>query len=209
MLNKRCFIIGHLSLGDQFIINGIVRYFASIYSFTYILCKRINLKSIISIYSDDKSIIPISIDTDNFIIENDHYLFDLYKDYDIFKIGILNNNWFLLKSNFIIDNLPYSFFETFYQQLNLEYNLRYKFEKINRNLNRENMYFKIIMKNYIKISNISNISNNDSHNDSNKYIFIHYQKDNIFNNNNNNLISNNIPIFHPNYNYYEKSIKSK
>ena len=44
---QKCLIIGHLSLGDQFIINGLVRYFSLKYSQIYLLCKRINLKSII------------------------------------------------------------------------------------------------------------------------------------------------------------------
>jgi hypothetical protein len=168
MCFKECLIVSHLSIGDQFIINGIVRYFSLKYSKIYLLCKRSNLKSIISIYSDNNSIIPISVDTNNYMIDNDHYIFDLYKDCDIIKIGIFNNNWYIYKSNFIIQNLPYLFFETFYKQLNLEYNLRYKFEKIYRNYKREEYYFNKIMEKYII---------NDS-----KYIFIHDENNSILKN---------------------------
>ena len=192
MNTKRCFIVSHLSLGDQLIINGLIRYFSSIYSYTYLLCKKTNLKSTISIFSDNNSIIPISVNTNNYVIDEDHYLFNLYKDCDIIKIGVLNNNWYILKSNFNIDNLPYSFFETFYKQQNLDYKIRYNYEKINRNFSLEDKYYKSIMHNYLNI--INNITNN-------KYIFVHYNIDN------NKIISDkyinkNIPIFHPNINYY-------
>lgn len=180
---QKCLIIGHLSLGDQFIINGLVRYFSLKYSQIYLLCKRINLKSIISIYIDNNSIIPISVDTDKFIIDNDHYIFDLYKECDIIKIGMMNNNWYIYKSDLILDNLPYLFFETFYKQLDLLYDIRYKFEKIYRNLEREQTYYQLIMENYIK---------NNS-----KYIFIHDNDNILFN-----KLSFNIPIFHPNYQHH-------
>ena len=180
MLIKKCLIIGHLSLGDQLIINGLVRYLSLKYSQVYLICKRINLKSIISIYSDNHSIIPISVDTNNFIINNDHYIFDLYKDCEIIKIGMFNNNWYIYKSNLVLDNLPYLFFETFYKQIDLDYHIRYKFEKIYRNIEREKLYYNMIMENYIK---------NNS-----KYIFVHDFFINKFS-------LKDIPIFHPNYNY--------
>jgi hypothetical protein len=191
-MNEKCLIVGHLGLGDLFIINGLVRYFSEKYKKTFILCKNNNLNSVINMFSDNKSIYPISINTNLHIIPDNHYIYNLYNDeYDIIKIGIHNNNWYIFKSNFNIDNLPLSFYKTFYEQLNIEYNLRYKYEKINRNYLNEIKFYKNVMKNYL--------------NTNNKYIFIHNKDDKLLSIN----TIENIPIFDPNLNYYKDNKKSE
>jgi hypothetical protein len=186
-MNENCIIIPHLNIGDLFIINGIIRYYTLIYSKVYFLCKKNNIKSMINIFSDNNNIIPLCIDIIEDIIPHNHYIYEKYKNFDIIKLGLHNNNWYVLKSNIIVGNLPYSFFKTFYKQLDLDYEIRYKFEKINRNYNNEIIFFNKVMKNY------------------NKYIFLHdnnSDKINLLNIKN----IDNIPVFHPNMNYYnEKS----
>jgi len=171
-----CLIIGHLSLGDLFIINGIVRYYSSKFIKTYLLCRNENLISIQNIFSDNNSIIPISIDQHEHTIQTDHYIFDLYKNAYIIKLGVHNFNWYYKKSHYNIQNLPYFFFKTFYDQYDLPYQLRYDYEKINRNFLSEDNFYK------------NNIYNT-------KYIFLH-DLDNTLKINN----INNLPIFHPNFN---------
>jgi len=190
-MNEKCLIIGHLGLGDQFTINGLIRYYTTLYNYVYVLCKKNNMKSINQMYIDTNNIISIYIDTIDNLIDNNHYLFKEYKNYDIIKLGLYNNNWYTIKSNLTIGGLSYSFFKTFYEQINLNYNIRYKYEKINRYKNNEFFFFKEVMINY------------------NKYIFLHNDinfKINISNYISND-ISNDIPIFHPNFNYYEKENK--
>ncbi len=189
-VNKKCLILSHLSLGDQLIINGLVRFFSIKYFNIFILCKDKHLKSLISIYSDNNSIIPISVDTNNYIIQNDHYLFSLFndKDIDIIRLGAFNDNWNHLKSNYIVDNLPYSFYETFYNQINLDYNIRYKYEFINRNTYRENQFYNNTMSKYTI----------------NNYVFVHNLNNSpLFNHTF--LYNKCIPIFHPNFNYYSSN----
>ena len=60
-MNDKCLIIGHLSLGDLFITNSIVRYYTKKYNTVYILCKKCNLKTLIQMYSDNKHVYPITI----------------------------------------------------------------------------------------------------------------------------------------------------
>ena len=57
---------------------------------------------------------------DDNIILSDHIVFKEYEKIDIIKIGSHNTNWELLKSNLIIENMPYMYFKTFYEQLNLD-----------------------------------------------------------------------------------------
>jgi hypothetical protein len=49
-MNEKCIIIPHLSIGDLFIINGIIRYYTSIYINVFFLCKKKNMKSMIKIF---------------------------------------------------------------------------------------------------------------------------------------------------------------
>jgi len=184
---ENCIIIGHLALGDQFIINGIIRYYSNIYNNVYIVSKKKYVKSIESIYNDNINIKIISVDTDNNILDYNHSIFKEKYNYDIIKIGLHNNNWYVNKSSLIIDNLPYNFYKTFYEQLNLDYyEIRKRYEKINRNVTEEELFYKKTMKNY-----------ND------KYIFIHDNLDNTIQNNIFKEIE--YPIFHPNKNYYENN----
>lgn len=135
-MNDECIIIGHLSLNDLLIINGIVNYYTIKYNKVYLLCKKIDFETINQMFSHNNLIIPISIDMEinNNVLSYDSIIFKEYEKIDIIKIGMHNPNWDSLKSDFIIENLPYLYFKTFYEQLNLDYEIRYKYEKINRNI---------------------------------------------------------------------------
>jgi len=148
-MNDKCLIIGHLSLYDLFITNSIVRYYTKKYNIVYVLCKKNNLKTIIQMYSDNKHIFPISIDLSENIIPFEHYIFDIFnKDCDIIKLGLHNNNWFIYKSSYNDGYFPNLFFKTFYEQVDLDYNIRYKYEKINRNISSEQLFYLKCMNNY-------------------------------------------------------------
>lgn len=207
-MNDKCLIIGHLGLGDLFIINSIVRYYTKKYNIVYILCKKYNLKTIMQMYSDNKHIYPIAIDINENIIPFEHYIFDIFnEDCDIIKLGLHNNNWFTYKSSYNDGDFPNLFFKTFYEQIDLNYNIRYKYEKINRNISSEQLFYTKCMNNY-----------------NNNYIFVHLNTENYnttyntpYNSNKNlSLFSEeyikenkNIPIFTPNYNYYLNDIENK
>jgi len=184
-MNEKCLIVGHLGLGDLITINGLVRYYSKLYNNIYLLCKKENHKSITQIYSDNSKIIPIFIDIKEHIIPIDHNIFKIYEHCDIIKLGVLNNNWYVLKSEYTIGNLPYFFFETFYKQCNLEYSIKYDYEKINRNKIKEKLFYNKVMKKY------------------DKYIFFHSNNLNL--KINDEIIEKNIPIFDPNNNYYGES----
>ena len=199
-MNEKCLIIGHLNIEDLLTINGIIRYYSTKYIITYLLCKIDNLKSIVQMYSDNKSIIPIAIDTNNYYISNDsdsdsNYIYNIYSEIDIIKLGVHNNNWFLLKSDLLIGNLPYSFFKTFYQQIDLEYDSRYIHEKINRNhLNELNFYNSVSVSVSVSVS-LSVIDLNKKYifstiND--KHIKQNINKNPIFNPKTNNIKSDNL-----------------
>lgn len=82
--------------------------------------------------------------------------------------------------------------EGFYKQCGLDYNIRYekKYRIINRNYERETILYKKVVEKY-----------------GDKYIFVHDHRilDTLFRSNRPNVIvpKIDIPIFHPNCNYYE------
>ncbi len=180
MQKEKCLIVSHLNIEDLLTINGIVRYYSTKYLTTYILCKRDNLKSVVQIYSDNKSIIPIAINTDDYCIPRNHYIYDLYNNdnnTDIIKIGVHNDNWYTLKSDLLVGDFPYLFFKTFYQQLDLDYEIRYEYEKITRNYIEETEPYNKYCNKY-----------------GNEYIFSNVSINSNFN--------SNLPIFDPqNHNY--------
>ena len=173
---ENCLILGHLSLNDMFIINGIVNYYSTLYNKVFLLCKKKDIESITQFYIDNNIITPICIDIEDDILPPDHIIYNMYDN--IIKIGSHNNNWEILKSNFLIGKHPYLYFKTFYTQLNLNYELRYLYEKINRDYITEKNFYNKTMINY-----------------NGKYKFVY---DLI----KNEIMEDDIPIFSPYKNYY-------
>lgn len=186
ILHNKCIIIGHLSLNELFIINGIVNYYSTIYDKVYLLCKQKDFETINQLFLDNNLIIPFGINFNQNILPNNHHIFSEYSNLDIIRIGYNNSNWNLLKSSHIIGNTSYLYFKTFYTQLNLDYHIRYQYEKINRNYYSEELFYLEVMKNY-----------------NNRYKFIHGIIDNDIIENN----TENILIFNPFINFYNKYSK--
>jgi hypothetical protein len=187
-INDKCLIIGQLNLGDLFILNGAIRYYENIYENVILLCNRKHYKNILHMFNDS-NIINI-ICSDEKILDNNYHIYNNYKDYDIIKFGSINDNWDSLKSSLLINNLPLSFFITYYSQIGIDYDIRYKFEKINRNFDNENIFYEKVMNSY-----------------ADKYIFAHNCEN--FNDNFEINNPNNYPIFNPNINYYDYYRDSK
>ena len=59
---ENCLILGHLSLNDMFIINGIVNYYSTLYNKIFLLCKKKDIEIITQLYIINNIIIPICID---------------------------------------------------------------------------------------------------------------------------------------------------
>jgi hypothetical protein len=170
MINK-CLIYGNLNICNLFEINGIIRYYSNIYDEIYVVCKNNYYNSACNIFLDNKKIIILSLDIQDEIINNDHYIFDYYKN-NIINLILDNSN-----------DKHYHIGKNYYNKANLDYSLRYRYEKINRNHIFENKFYEKIMKKY-----------------NNNYIFINdytsynYKKINIY---------SKLPIYHPKINYYE------
>jgi len=203
ILNEECLIISHLSLNDLFIINGIINYYTIKYNKIYLVCKKIYINTINQFFSHNPIIIPIYIDIENDIINDNPNIFQEYKNCDIIKIGMNNENWIINKYDLIIGKHPYLYFKTFYKQLNLNYELKYNYEKINRNVFKEKKFYNDLMFKY---------------NDDYKFVMGIKNNDIIDNKIQMNLLENlclnkklshetecnKIPIFTPYYNFYNK-----
>jgi hypothetical protein len=183
-MKKNCFIQFHLSTGDNFTMYALICHYQKIYENIYIFCLYRNRYSIKQMYEKYNNI-------NIFIIEEEagcqipQYIFNKYSenitDYDIIKSGCHNENW---------NNCPKNFWRYFYTAVGIPYEIRYEYMNINRNYEREiNLYNKLINKygeKYIFVFDHRNM--NDSNTCPRKNVdIINYDE---------------IPIFHPNLNYY-------
>ena len=151
-----CVIISHLLLRDLLTVNAIVIYLSSIYNLVYFVCDKKYYKSINQIYCENNRIKPIYIDCSIDIAD----IFNKFKNTRIFQIGQNNPNWQSLCSKLILENMSYNYFKIFYKQLDLDYDIRYKYEHIYRNKEREdNFYKKYISSKYIFINDKISIKN--------------------------------------------------
>ena len=185
---ENCFILFHLSTGDNFTMYALIRHFQKIYKYIYIFCLERNIHTITQMYEKYNNIKLIIIDGNWLNIDLNKYTQNI-KDYDVIRCGVHNKNW--------NDIGTIMFWRYFYKVVDLPYEIRYEYNDINRNNERElNLYNKLINK-YGE-----------------KYIFIFDHKDengtyrdcdrrgdvNID-------VSNEIPIFHPNFNFYKHNHK--
>lgn len=53
---KRCLLMGHLGIGDSINLNGMIRYYSTLYDETTVVCNETQLESITAMYSDDPTI---------------------------------------------------------------------------------------------------------------------------------------------------------
>lgn len=62
MRQKSIYIFSHQGLGDNIIVNGIVRYYANEYDRVYVFCKPKNTKNIVRMYMDNSKIIVMPME---------------------------------------------------------------------------------------------------------------------------------------------------
>jgi hypothetical protein len=145
--SKKLIFLPQLELGDNIILNGVIRYYCSIYSKVVLICKKMYLKQISIMYSDLDNLIlyPIS----GGIIEGKNIFNEFYYDSDIKSLYDKYNITFIpacgqLKyynnrydSNIDAKSYPNFFFD----ELNLPLELRYTKFKITRDYYAENLLY--------------------------------------------------------------------
>ena len=178
------FILFHLSTGDNFTMYALVRHYQEIYKKVNIFCLYRNRFFVKQLYEKFSNINIIYIDSDynSHMVPNEYLEKSInnISNYDIVKTG---------NHNPIFKKYPY-FWRNFYTNIDIPYEIRYKYNDINRNKeNEENLYKSLIKKyskNYIFVHDHRNVSY--KHYDIRKNVEIDR--------------NNEIPIFHPNWNYY-------
>jgi hypothetical protein len=197
---RDCFILFHLSTGDCLTMYACICHYAEIYKNIYIFCFERNQKFIKQLYENKNVIVNVSpqIEHNNCPL---HYAAPLshiskyvpkLKDYDLIKSG----NSFSYDGK-IIDEWKQldkygEFWKKFYVQVHLPYKIRYEYTNINRNYKSENDFYNKIKKIYGE-----------------KFIFVQDHQSINYNHKgrrcilNENIINNEIPIFHPNINFYK------
>jgi len=190
---KTAVIFHHLGLGDHFTMNGAVRLLSTYYDNTIVVCKKIYENNVKDMYSDDFSITLYTIDSD-FESTFTKNVKTIFKEYDLFLIGVhkkINNH--INKILWSKKNIPTPyFFNSFYQDLYLDFKDRKKYEYINRDYKKEyNLY-----------NHISSFNEN--------YIFLHDTASNLnLNLLKDYLLNNDILVFNPNRNFYKDNINHK
>lgn len=199
MVKENCIILFHLFTGDNLTMYACIRYYSTKYKKVCIFCLKRCEKFVKQLY-EKYSNIKILILPDNYETKKLYYnvpLTDLSKyinnidNYDIIKSG----NSFSEDGKIIDEwdklNKYGEFWKKFYAQVNLPYEIRYKYTDINRNYKKEIDFYEKIKKIYGE-----------------KYIFaqdhlsVNYKHAGRQSLLNENIINNEIPIFHPNINFY-------
>lgn len=108
----------HLGLGDHFICNGLVNYLSKKDKHT-LICKKHNLPTVSSLYSENENITILPIQTNN-------ELFETYDYSQRHKIPILYVGFNKCD--------PKNWDKSFYKQLNIDFIERYRFFKLPRKL---------------------------------------------------------------------------
>jgi hypothetical protein len=157
-----CILLSSTNIYDLINIYYIIDYLSKKYNILYLLVENSNINFCKLFFNIIKNIQYINKDN---IIDLDIYINDFVKNekekHDIIKLGCFNNNWDLYQDNIKIDNMPINYFDIFYKQLNLNY-IDYKSYKIiNRNYEKEDIFYDkfkdICTKNYIFTYNLNNL----------------------------------------------------
>jgi hypothetical protein len=193
IIKKNCIFLFHLSTGDNFTMYAAVMNYQKIYENVYIYCLYRNILFITQLYEKYKNVHIIMLNDPNYnnclVPENDkNDLINKIQDYDLIECGYHNNESFSYFNN----NKHFYFWKSFYMQIELPYEIRYDddYKDINRNLEKEQILYKNLIEKYGE-----------------KYIFVHDHRNVKYQHGgarkNVDLdINKDIPIFHPNFNYY-------
>ena len=161
---KKAMVLGHLGMGDQFYIVGMVRYLSTIYDEVLVVCKKNTEKNVKQIYSDDNTIKIMGVDSDStispaygFNINNFNKIFSGYQKYllGFHQHGIRSNCYGQGKT---IYDLPFSF----YDDVRVPYNVFWDYFYINKTDNSIKLYNSIKeysenIEEYIFVHNTSSI----------------------------------------------------
>lgn len=180
-MDKGCIFLFHLSTGDNFTMYAAVRHFQQIYKDVFIFCLYRNRYTVPQLYQPYDNVRVIIIDeTYNNCVAPPQLITHLKSqitNYDLFMTGFHDP-----------DFVAHRFWEQFYDQLHLPYRMRYNYEDINRNKERELTLYNAIVSKYGE-----------------KYIFLHDHRNIAYNHyaeRANVYVESDVPVFHPNINYY-------
>lgn len=165
------FILGHIGLGDQILCNGLIRHCASRCDALYLPVKYHNINNISDMLKDVKNINFLSVSDDNQML---NYL-SITKNIvnETISIGIFGKNF--MKDTTYFD-------QSFYNQANINYNLRWNNFIYTNNVEKQNSLLEKINKEYIFI-----------HDDESRNLKITKN------------INNNLNLFKPNHKLGEKN----
>jgi hypothetical protein len=147
--SNKLFFIPHLELGDSIVLNGIIRYYCSIYDTVVMVCKKTYYNQIHFMYSDLENLILYKVSDKNVYRKMTRYVpYDadikkLFTEYNI-KLITLGCFKFQYHSNTnIYSTLTFPLW--IYDDLQLSSEIAYEYFKINRDYKREDeLYNKLI-----------------------------------------------------------------
>lgn len=158
-----CILLSNTNIYDLINIYYIINYLSNKYNILYILVENVHINFCKLFFNIIKNIQYLNKDN---IIDLNIYINDLItfkkEKHDIIKLGHFNNSWELLKDNIQIDNMPINYFDIFYKQMNLNYIDYMNYKIINRNYEKEDIFYNkfkdIYTKKYIFTYNLNNIN---------------------------------------------------
>lgn len=187
MKTSTCIFLFHLHTGDNFTFYGAVRHLQKMYRDVYIFCLYRNRHTIMQLYQPYDNVHIIISDENH----RDHLapislvnqlISKINNDFNLFITGMYDRNF----------NHKNHFWEECYNVLGLSYKIRYDYEDINRNKERELNLYNLIVSKYGE-----------------KYIFLHDHrsvKNKHHCDRGNVYVESELPVFHPNMNYYSVSL---
>ena len=187
---ENCILLFHLSTGDNFTMYAMVIYYSIIYKYVNIFCLHRNINTIKQMYDKNNNIII-------HLIENKNYNGCIVSKNDIDKLKNKLINFDIISTGMHNNNFDYSqiFWRCFYKQVNLDYDIRYIYNNINRNYKKEKKFYNKIINKY-----------------GNKYIFLNDHRHLFYKHiaiRPNIKITHEFPIFHSNINYYNGNKNDK
>lgn len=179
---SKAYFLSHLGLGDNITSIGAINFLSQYYNIIYFLCKDIYQNNIELLFENNKSIIPIPINSYNEFNECKEILNNaLYQDKDInifvsgFHKTYINSiithpeliNYKETNKNYTID---YNFIEDFYTDINLDLSIYYEYFNIESSKISKELYKSIENYNIIFMHTKSSTTEIDLNNIINKYI---------------------------------------
>ena len=156
--HKKAVVLGHLGMGDQFYIVGMVRYISTMYDEVTVICKTNTENNVKQIYSDDKSIKIMPVPSDRVISPAygaDNKTFNrLFEGYQKYLLGFHQHG---LGAEYGAGKQIYDLPFSFYDDVNIKHQIFWDYFHVNKTENSYLLYNKISNKDYIFIHNSSSI----------------------------------------------------